>query len=160
MISQVTLTRRSWSIMPGMRFGIPQKYAERCRTTNGLSHLSFLDRPFVDHIYRFILALLGSRFVIHLVGKFRRFYLVEFRRGYVRRQLALRKGECRQCGQCCSLLLICPLLTRQGLCRIYHRGRWKMCKAFPIDERDISDVVLTGGTCGYYFESDKFQFMD
>jgi len=35
-----------------------------------------------------------------------------------------------------------------------------MCKAFPIDERDIFDVALTGGTCGYYFESDKSQFMD
>ena len=50
-------------------------------------------------MYRFIQAVKGSRFVIHLVGKFRRFYLFHFRKGVVQRQLALRKGECRQCGQ-------------------------------------------------------------
>jgi len=135
--------------------GIGQKYPERCRATNELSHVGFLKRPFLDHIHRFILGMTGSRFVIHPIGKFRRSYLVQFRKRYVQRQLALRKGECRQCGQCCSLLFVCPMLTRPGLCRIYDKGRWKVCEVFPIDGRDISDVALAGGQCGYYFESDK-----
>jgi len=27
-----------------------------------------------------------------------------------------------------------------------------MCKSFPIDQRDIDEVALSGGTCGYRFE--------
>ncbi len=28
-----------------------------------------------------------------------------------------------------------------------------MCKSFPIDQRDIDEVALSGGTCGYHFEN-------
>ena len=115
----------------------------------------FAARPISAPMHRFIQPISGSRSVTHLVGKLRRFYLVHFRKRYVQRQLALRKGRCCQCGQCCSLLFVCPVLTQQGLCRIYHKGRWKVCEVFPIDGRDISDVALTGGKCGYYFESDE-----
>ena len=90
--------------------------------------------------------------MIHLAGKFRRFYLVYFRRRYVKTQLALRKGECHQCAHCCSFVFACPMLKRDRLCRIYNKFRLEMCKRFPIDQRDIDEVVLSGGTCGYYFE--------
>ena len=49
-----------------------------------------------------------SHFVIHLIGKLRRFYLVHFRKKYVQKQLALRDGKCRQCGQCCVLFFSVP----------------------------------------------------
>jgi len=93
-----------------------------------------------------------SRFLVQVTGKFRRFYLVHFRKGYKRRQLLLRRGECRQCGTCCTLLFSCPMLTRQGLCFIYGRCRPQVCKVFPIDQRDIDEVALCGGECSYRFE--------
>ena len=96
--------------------------------------------------------------MIHLMGKLRRFYLVYFREGYVKRQLALRKGECHQCARCCSFVFVCPMLTRQGLCRIYNNCRLEMCRSFPIDQRDIDEVALYGGTCGYRLKKHPFHF--
>ncbi len=83
-----------------------------------------------------------------LKGVFRRFFLNIFRREYVRNQMKLRKGECCQCGQCCQLAFRCLLLTNSGKCLIYHKGRPKQCKTFPIDERDLAEV---DGECGYFF---------
>jgi hypothetical protein len=94
----------------------------------------------------------GIPFVMHLMGKLRRFYLVYIRKRYVQRQLALRKGECHQCGLCCSFLFVCPMLTQEQLCRIYKKCRSEICKVFPINQRDIAEVALCGGTCGYRFE--------
>jgi hypothetical protein len=94
-----------------------------------------------------------SCFMIHLTGKLRRYYLTHFRKGYVQRQLALRKGECHQCGRCCSFLFGCVMLTREGLCRTYETWRWEACKSFPINQKDIDEVSLNGGRCGYRFEN-------
>ncbi len=44
------------------------------------------------------------------------------------------------------------MLTQQRLCRIYDKYRLEVCKSFPIDQRDIDEVALSGGTCGYRFE--------
>ncbi len=84
-------------------------------------------------------------------GKLRRFWLGNFRRGYVRRSLTQRRGECRQCGVCCGLGNTCPVLHEKKLCLIYRGYRPRSCRLFPIDERDIRDVELLGGTCGYHF---------
>jgi hypothetical protein len=43
-------------------------------------------------------------------------------------------------------------LTQEQLCRIYKKYRSEICKVFPIDQRDIAEVALCGGTCGYRFE--------
>jgi hypothetical protein len=94
--------------------------------------------------------------MIHVMGKFRRFYLVYFRKDYVKRQLALRKGECHQCARCCSFVFVCPMLTRGQLCRTYNKFRLEICKSFPIDQRDIDEVARCGGTCGYRFEKHPF----
>lgn len=85
------------------------------------------------------------------VGKIRRFYICHFRKAYLRSQLQLRRGECHQCAACCHLLFPCQALTPEGLCRIYHGRRWRVCRVFPIDRRDIEDVARAGGKCGYYF---------
>ena len=85
------------------------------------------------------------------LGKVRRFYLFHFRKGYVRRQLSLRRGECNQCAACCSLLFPCAAQTEDKLCSRYHGKRWAVCRVFPIDSRDIRDVERNGGECGYYF---------
>lgn len=85
-------------------------------------------------------------------GKLRRLLLVHFHMRYVQSQLLLRKGECNQCGCCCRLIFPCALLTRDGLCRVYGGRRWLVCKVFPIDDRDLDDVRLAGGRCGYHWE--------
>jgi hypothetical protein len=100
----------------------------------------------------------GSSLVVHLMGKFRRIYLVYFRKGYVKRQLAFRKGECHQCARCCSFVFACPMLTQKRLCRTYNKFRLGMCKSFPIDQRDIDEVAHYGGTCGYRFKKDSFHY--
>lgn len=93
----------------------------------------------------------ASRFLLHAAAKFRRFWLVHCRKKYVRDQLESRSGACRQCGTCCNLLLTCPMLTVPGRCLVYGRCRPQVCKVFPIDQRDIDEVDLCGGRCGYRF---------
>ncbi len=96
--------------------------------------------------------------MVHVVGKLRRLYLVYFRKEYVKRQLALRNGECHQCARCCSFVFTCPLLTGQRLCRTYNKFRLEMCKRFPIDQRDIDEVARCGVTCGYRFDEHPFHY--
>jgi len=91
-------------------------------------------------------------FYRQLINKIRRFYLVHFRKEYVRKQLSLRQGQCQQCGRCCSLVYRCPLLTKDGLCITYGKWRPAVCKVFPIDQRDIDEIATLGGKCGYSFE--------
>ncbi len=62
---------------------------------------------------------LDSRFVLHTIGKLRRFWLVHFQKKYVQSQLSARHGDCHQCGTCCNLLFTCPTLTKQGRCLVY-----------------------------------------
>lgn len=93
-----------------------------------------------------------SRFLLHTTGKVRRIWLVHFRKEYVQRQLLLRHGDCRHCGTCCNLLFTCPMLTKRGKCVVYGSCRPKSCKVFPIDQRDIDEVSLCGGHCGYHFD--------
>lgn len=92
-----------------------------------------------------------SRSVLHATGKWRRFWLVHFQKEYVEQQLSVRQGDCNQCGACCSMLLTCPMLTKQGGCLAYGTCRPQSCKTFPIDQRDINEVNLGGAQCGYRF---------
>jgi len=71
------------------------------------------------------------------------------RPGYVRRSLALRSGECRRCGRCCSIAFRCP--HYEDGCAIHGR-HYRQCKAFPIDRRDTELISRLGGRCGYTFE--------
>ncbi|WP_338669067.1 hypothetical protein [Pseudodesulfovibrio methanolicus] len=95
----------------------------------------------------------ASRVFLHATGKARRFYLVHFRKDYVRAQLRAREGACRQCGFCCNMLFTCPLLTREGRCVAYGVCRPRSCRVFPIDQRDIDEVGKCGARCGYRFEN-------
>jgi hypothetical protein len=99
-------------------------------------------------------AFQDSRFVLHSSGKLRRFWLVHSQKEYVQRQLLVRKGDCHQCGNCCNLLFTCPMLTKQGRCLVYDTCRPQGCKVFPIDQRDIDEVKLCGGRCGYRFNGE------
>ena len=99
-----------------------------------------------------------SRFAIHARGKIRRIWLAHFRKGYVQRQASARQGDCRQCGVCCNLLFSCPMLTKDSLCLVYNTYRAQVCKTFPIDQRDIHEVELYGGHCGYSFKKQDSDF--
>ncbi|MEJ2642814.1 MAG: hypothetical protein P8010_24960 [Desulfosarcinaceae bacterium] len=107
-------------------------------------------------------TVVDSRFFLYTVGKSKRFWEVHFRKEYVRNQLLRRKGHCRQCGICCNLLFTCPMLAREGRCTVYGYCRPQVCKVFPISQRDIDEVSLLGGRCGYRFDRedlDSVNFM-
>jgi hypothetical protein len=92
-----------------------------------------------------------SRFLYHARGKARRFWLVHFQKAYVLEQRAAREGACRQCGTCCNLLFTCPRLTKRSNCMAYGTCRPEVCKRFPIDHRDIQEIEICGGKCGFHF---------
>ena len=106
-------------------------------------------------LYRLIFTITqvfkDSRFVFHATGKFRRLWLAHFRKEFVQGQLLVRQGNCRQCGTCCSLLFTCPMLSKQRRCFVYGSCRPQACKIFPIDQRDIDEVNICSGYCGYHF---------
>ena len=81
----------------------------------------------------------------------RRFWLVTARAGYVRKNLELREGECRQCGRCCAIAFRCPQYTGDS-CAI-HGSHYRQCIAFPIDRRDTELIRRLGGECAYSFKS-------
>ena len=87
-------------------------------------------------------------------GKARRFYLVHFRPGYVRESIGRRAGDCHRTGACCNLLFTCPIYTPNPLptCRV-NRHKPKVCRMFPIDERDIRDrdIISPDVPCGFSF---------
>ncbi|HEY4716475.1 MAG TPA: hypothetical protein VII00_05165 [bacterium] len=87
-----------------------------------------------------------------LVNKVRRFIRCHFNAEYLGFYLKKRRGGCLQCGECCSLVYKCPFLIRKGIqkkCLIYHTGRPRQCRLFPIDRFDLSDVNFK---CGYFFD--------
>jgi len=84
-------------------------------------------------------------------GKVRRWLLDKFKKDFIRRRMALRIGECKQCGKCCRLVFRCPFLKRMGdrqICSIYEY-RPAQCRHFPIDVRDLREL---GHICGYTFK--------
>jgi len=112
------------------------------------SHVSAEVREQAERPVREGLIRLLIRKLVVGYGKARRYYLSHFRPGYVRRMRALRRGECRRCGQCCSLFFRCPFLQEGNQCTIYER-RFQQCRDFPIDERDISGPHIA---CGFRFD--------
>jgi len=88
-------------------------------------------------------------------GKVRRFYLAHFRPGYVRESLARRVGHCNRTGACCRLMFTCPLLDSklQPVRCTIHEIKPRVCRLFPIDERDLHDrdLVSPATPCGFSF---------
>jgi len=89
------------------------------------------------------------------LGKMRRFWLSHFRPAYVRESLARRVGQCDRTGACCHLMFTCPLLDRKATpvrCSI-HEIKPKVCRLFPIDERDLRDrdIISPDAPCGFSF---------
>jgi len=90
-------------------------------------------------------------------SKIRRMFLVYITPGKANRYLTRRNGECRRCGSCCELMFYCPaLIKEEGFigCKIYDK-RSRVCRTFPLDERDIKDrdLVNPARKCGYSFNN-------
>ena len=83
-------------------------------------------------------------FVMEGWGKLRRFYLVRFRKSYVKKMHGLRRGQCLRCGACCSITIKCPHLKDGNRCSIYEH-RYEQCRLFPIDPRDLRGRFSAGG---------------
>ena len=88
-------------------------------------------------------------------GKVRRLYLAHLRPGYVRQSLARRLGHCHRTGACCRLMFACPLLDQKAepvRCTI-HEVKPRVCRLFPIDERDLRDrdMISPDEPCGFSF---------
>ncbi len=134
----------------------------RWNVNRWFDRVSVLPACFYQLVYTISLVFGDSHFLLHTIGKTRRLWMVHFRKEYVQRQLIVRGGDCRQCGACCNLLFTCPMLTKQRRCHIYGYCRPLVCKVFPIDQRDIDEVTICGGHCGYRFDredSDKVRDM-
>lgn len=90
----------------------------------------------------------------HLQNKIRRLILAYAKKGYVQDRLAVREGQCRQCGTCCKLVFRCPFLTKRGLCSIHDICQPLVCRLFPLDSADIEEIAACGGACGFAFKKD------
>ena len=108
---------------------------------------------FYKWFFIFIQILKNPNLKLHIIGKSRRLWLVHFQKNYVKKQLSIRQGSCRQCATCCNLLFSCPMLTTKSLCLIYGTCRPQACKVFPIDQQDIDEVALCNGQCAYNFNN-------
>ena len=80
-------------------------------------------------------------------SKVRRYYLGHFRKDYVDKMLQLRRGACRRCGNCCTVMFRCPHLEGDEHCAVYET-RAVQCRLFPIDPRDLRGRF---SACGHYF---------
>ncbi len=81
-------------------------------------------------------------------GKLRRFYLSNLRPGYVAHSHRRRRGACKRCGACCEIMFRCPHMRDPNQCATYET-RYRQCKDFPIDERDLLP------DCGFHFERER-----
>jgi len=91
---------------------------------------------------------------IHFSAKIWRYWTAYFRPETVASGHRRREGECRLCGACCALLFRCVFFDSEGRCAIYG-SRPKICRVFPISERDIRDVAAKGVRCGFRFKEEK-----
>ncbi len=79
----------------------------------------------------------------------RRLYLWHFRRDYIYKSIAERKGECRSCGCCVDRATSCKHYDKvRKLCGIWN-GIPLFCKLYPIDEKDKKE--FSKKYCGYYW---------
>jgi hypothetical protein len=69
---------------------------------------------------------------------------------YLKRDLVMiwkvkRKGECRNCGRCCTS---CFMHDAKGKCCKIYGYRPAICRAFPLTPEDLKGIR----SCGFMFE--------
>ena len=88
----------------------------------------------------------------------RRKFYVKFRKKYVLESLKKRKGKCRACGCCATMLFPCEYYDKKTkLCRLWEeKGKEAipyLCKLYPFDEKD--KIIYSKINCGFYWEKIK-----
>lgn len=88
--------------------------------------------------------------LLRLWNRLRLFFFYNFNPPYIINKLKERKGECNQCGSCCTIGG-CFYVNDKGKCTVYNsRPRW--CHIdFPIDNTDLKASCVKG-KCGYYWD--------
>ncbi|MFA5020169.1 MAG: hypothetical protein WC533_03660 [Candidatus Pacearchaeota archaeon] len=95
--------------------------------------------PFLKRVYRVI----------------RRSFFINFRKGYIEKQLRNRKGKCLACG-CCGIVGVkCQYFNKEtNLCELWLKGGKtaipKHCQTYPFDEKD--KVLYSKLNCGFYWD--------
>jgi len=102
-------------------------------------------------------APLKDRFLLFYTGAIRRPFYNLFRKEYIKKQLAERKGECKQCGKCCEIMDVIGLKCKyfkEGKCIIFkYAMKKKLCDTYvyPFDEKD-KRVTKNYTKCGFYWK--------
>ena len=99
-----------------------------------------------------------DRILIVYTAVIRRPFYGIFRKDYIKKQLAKRKGRCNQCGKCCEVMDIIGLKCKYfkgGKCIIFkdQYSKGKLCNiyTYPFDEKDKA-VTKKYANCGFYWK--------
>ena len=90
-----------------------------------------------------------ANFFLSMFASARRRLIALFFKNYLKKSLAERKGNCRQCGSCCATIN-CPYLSKDKKCKIFEKAGY-FCKVYPIDRTD-QELAGVEKICGYYWE--------
>ena len=103
-------------------------------------------------------APLKDRILILYTAVVRRPFYSIFRKDYIKKQLAIRKGKCNQCGKCCEVMDLLALKCKYFKCgkcivfeKQYHSGEKCDIRTYPFDEKDI-EATKKYANCGFYWE--------
>ena len=87
--------------------------------------------------------------IISKTWKYYKFYLYNFNRGKLKRDLAARKGRCDRCGRCCVGCILYNEETK--LCNDWKIAVMIGCDLYPINLFDQKRLGVEN-VCGYYWE--------
>lgn len=83
-----------------------------------------------------------------------RYFKVLFDKKYKKEKLKLRRGECKECGDCCRTCIFgfrCPFLHKNKC--LIHKIKPRFCREGPVDEIALKEN--NSKTCGLYFIKQK-----
>jgi len=93
-----------------------------------------------------------KRVIFRGINRLRRFYLLNFRKAYVKKSLTERVGECPPgCGACCGDMK-CRYLDKNLRCTIYKER--KCLNPFPIDKKE-KWLFGVNEKCCYFWPDEK-----
>jgi len=86
----------------------------------------------------------------------RRLFYIRFRRKYVAEQLRKRKGTCKNCGCCATMIIPCKHFDKKkGECIFWqkhgHGALPPVCLAYPFDEKDKTKFAKKN--CAFYWDN-------
>ena len=80
---------------------------------------------------------------------FRRKFYLTFRKKYIKKQLSLRKGKCKECGCCHNMLIPCEHFKEPNLCLKWNDLPYE-CFCYPFDEKDKNE--FSKKQCAFHWD--------